>query len=179
MDIFRALKNDHDELRGLLDQLVNASANDQSTKILLDEIKEQLIPHSRAEEAVFYNPLREVEAAKDIVGHAYTEHMKAEGLLRALRGMEMIGIEWTAAAKKLRDDITHHIEEEEGKMFEVARPLLSAQDSMQMGAAFERLKEDIENQSDFENTVDLVANLMPARFAESVRNFNNINQPTL
>ena len=175
MDIFQALQTDHEEVRELLDQLIIVSENDESTKLLLDEIKEQLIPHARAEEAVFYNPLREVESAKEKIGHSYTEHMRAETLLRTLRGMEKIGIEWTALAKKLRDEVVHHIETEESEIFAIARPLLTQQERNQMGTAFERMKEDAEDQGDFKNTLDMIANMMPPRFAESVRNFTQPN----
>jgi hypothetical protein len=173
MNIFQALQNDHETVKDLLEQLVSVSENDESTKVILDEIKDELIPHARAEEVVFYNSLRELDSAKDTISHAYREHMRVETLLHTLRGMEVVGIEWTVLAKKLRDEVHHHITEEEGVIFNMARPLLTPKESEELGNAFLAMKEEAGYESDFSNTVDLVANMMPKRFAESVRNWNH------
>ncbi len=172
MDIYQALTADHDALKPLLDQLVATAENDQRTKDLLDKIHAALIPHARAEEAVLYNSMREFEATKDLVGHSYREHVEAEATLQLLRGLASVNVDWTAAAKKLRDDLNHHIAEEETKIFGAARLVLLDNEAEQMATAFQRLKEESSERGDLKNTLALVANMMPARFAERFKAFN-------
>lgn len=169
MDIYQALTHDHNQLKPLLDKLVVATENDQSTKALLDQIRDLLIPHSRAEEAVFYNTLRGFPAQKEQISHSFNEHMQAEVLLRTMRGLEKINIEWTAAAKKLRETIFHHISEEEGKVFDQARQILLAEEAKQLGLAFEEAKRQASQQSGMKNTVDMVANMLPKNLGDRIR----------
>ena len=167
MLIYEALISDHNELKPLLDQLVAASQVNARTKDLLDQVQKLLIPHSRAEEAVFYNALRSIDSVKDIVNHSYTEHMEAEALLRALKGLGAIGIEWTTATKKLRESLLHHIADEEGRVFTQARQVLLDEEARQMAQAFAQAKRRAQQQGDLKNLGDLVANLMPPRFKQT------------
>lgn len=173
MDIYQALKKDHDKLKPLLAQLVKASEVNEDTKAVLEQIRDELIPHARAEEAIFYNSLREIDSAKDLVSHGYTEHAEAETILRSMQAMSSIGIEWTKAAEKLRDALEHHIAEEEGRIFSAARQVLLEEEARQMATAFERLKPEIREQGFMQNTLDMVANMMPQRFSEKLRSFNS------
>ena len=51
---------------------------DHRWKGLLDQIRTEVIPHAHAEEAVFYNALRELGQGKGIVLDSYREHATAE-----------------------------------------------------------------------------------------------------
>lgn len=168
MDIYQALKNDHDALKPLLAQLVESTQNNDDTKALLDQIRDLLVPHARAEEAILYNSLRALDASKDVVAHAYAEHTKAETTLHALRGMAAINIEWTTAAKKLQEDLEHHIAEEESRVFDAARQVLLEGEAEQMAEAFEHMKPEIKEQGMMKNTAELIANMMPKRFSEYI-----------
>lgn len=170
MDIYQALTKDHNEIKPLLQQLVDASEVNQDTKVILKRIEALLIPHARAEEAVLYNSIRDNAEGSGKAMHGYVEHLEAETLLRTLQGMSAVGVEWTAAARKLQNGILHHIEEEETEIFEVARRVLSYEEAQQMGAAFERLKPQID-EGVVASTMDLVANVMPQRFVEKFRQF--------
>jgi hemerythrin-like domain-containing protein len=127
MLIYDVLKKDHDKLKPLLAELVQmgeSEADAEDREKLITQIRDELIPHSRAEEAVFYNSLRSIDASKDVVMHAYGEHVEAEGLLRTLQAMEMINADWTAIARRLKDALEHHIKEEETTVFDAARQVL-------------------------------------------------------
>lgn len=170
--IYEVLRRDHDKVKGLLQQLVATENRTEDTKRLLDQISDELIPHARAEEAVFYNSLREIKPAKELVSHSYTEHAQAEGLLRALQGMAIVNMEWKAAARKLKESVEHHIQEEEGKLFSAAKQLFLEQEAVEMARAFERMKPEVQKQGVMKNTIDMIANMMPARFSDSFRSRN-------
>lgn len=169
MDIYEALKKDHVEVKALMDELVSLRPDDEYRFILIEEIRNHLIPHARAEESVFYNTLRAVNADKKVVFHGYQEHLEAETLLRTLQVMDKLNFEWKATAEKLRDALNHHIEEEESEIFAQARAAFSEDEAVAMCEAFEQLKPKIEQEGFVKNTVDMVINMMPPRLADKIR----------
>jgi len=118
MHIFEALMKDHERLKDLLEELIALEESDhESRDDLVQDIRDELIPHSRAEESVFYNSLRALDADKDRVMHGYREHMEAEALLRTLQVEDKLNIGWKATAKRLKDAVEHHIRDEENEIF--------------------------------------------------------------
>src|ERR1700709_1988444 len=133
MDIYTALSNDHLVFKKQLDRLLAASkADDPSWKDTLDELRRGLIAHAHAEEAVFYNALREADEAKGAVAHSFAEHAAAEGEVRALGVAKAIDASWTGMMERLSKDLRHHIEEEESRVFDAARQVFSAQEAEQL-----------------------------------------------
>ena len=172
MLIYDALKKDHEKVKALMTELCSLEAKDDSRRHqLIETIRDELVPHSRAEESVFYNSLRAIDAAKDIVMHGYGEHMEAESLLRALQVADKIDLAWKETARKLKTALEHHIQEEETKIFSVARQLFTKEEAEMMAEAFEQLKPEVKEEGFLRTTLDMVANLMPPRFAASLRTF--------
>ncbi|MDB4986425.1 MAG: hemerythrin cation binding region [Myxococcaceae bacterium] len=172
MDIYEVLSNDHRHFESLLDRLVAASeAGNDEWKSILDELRRGVIAHAHAEEALFYNALRETDASKSLVAHSYAEHAMSEGELRTLGVAKLIDTTWTALAKKLSHDLRHHIEEEESRVFDAARQVLTREEERQIGAAFAQMKKETAKDGDslIASTVDLVANMLPPRLTDSFR----------
>jgi hemerythrin superfamily protein len=170
MKIYSALKKDHKKVEELLDRLVVCSeAGDPEWRRLVGEIRGELIPHSRAEEALFYNAIRDTEHGGEVIAHSYAEHMMADAELRTLEAMQFIDANWTDLAKKLRKDVLHHVEEEESKVFAAARLIFNEDEADQIGEAFERLKPYVKGQTITGQTLDLITNLLPKRFVVGFR----------
>ena len=173
--IYDVLKKDHDKVKGLLSKLVAlpADTDGDEREQLINDIRDELVPHARAEEAVFYNSLRQIEGAKEVVAHGYEEHVMAETLLRSLQVADKIDAGWRQTAKKLQSALEHHIEEEEGKIFDTARQVLIDEEARLMAQAFEQMKPEIREGGFMQNTIDMVANMMPTRFAATLRGFTS------
>ena len=172
MEIYEALIADHRKVQGLLDQLVELSDEDAGRRgELVAAIRDELIPHSRAEEAVFYNCLREIGVAKGLASHGYEEHMLVETLLRTLQGAEKIDIGWRQTAVKLRDALNHHIKDEETEMIPAARALFTADEAVVMAEAFEKMKPQVRDEGFMQTTLDMIANILPARLAAPLRTY--------
>lgn len=169
MDIYTILKNDHVEVKELLDELIALKADDDYRMVLIEQIEKALIPHARAEESVLYNSIRALKSDTSAVMHSYKEHATAETYLRALQIKDKADLEWKATAEKLRIALNEHIQEEEGKIFTEARNLFSDDEANMMGAAFEELKAKVEKEGFLKTSFDMVVNLMPPRFIEKVR----------
>jgi hemerythrin superfamily protein len=172
MNIYDALSKDHRVFETQLDRLLAASkAGDDQWKTILDEFRRGLLAHAHAEEAVFYNALREADASKGLVAHSYGEHAAAEGEIRTLSVAKMIDANWTGLMEKLSHDLRHHIQEEESSVYAAARQVFSEQEAQQIGAAFERMKLETAKDGDsmVASTVDLIVNMLPPRLTESFR----------
>lgn len=169
MLIYEALKNDHKRIKDLLNQLTSLASEDQQKHNLVKMIRDELIPHSRAEEMVFYNALRSLEGARDLVSGSYKEHMEAETLLRSLQVRDKIDVEWKETAQKLKRAMDEHIQQEEERVIPGAQKHLQEEEATMMAEAFEKLKPQIKKESFMGTTVDLIVNLMPPRFTNAFR----------
>ena len=160
-----------------LEELVELDeANKERKHFLIEKIRDELIPHARAEEAVFYNSLRSIDAAKDLVRHGYKEHLEAEALLRMLQVRDKIDADWKETAHKLKTSVEHHIHEEESNIFNAAKQLFTSEEADMMGEAFDKLKLEVQSEGDLSTTAELVANLMPGRFTSAFRKYNLNNR---
>jgi len=141
-DILDTLKKEHDEVKGLLSDLQDASTAAQRRK-LVQKIKMALIPHTKAEERVVYDAviaLRDKDAQVD--GHeGYLEHEWAAKTLQRLEALQNVtSPEHKAAAKVLKELVEHHIQEEENHIWEDLSEHFSSDDRKAMNAAFLRAK---------------------------------------
>jgi hemerythrin superfamily protein len=179
MNIYETLKQEHKKVANLMDRLVQSSTDGgEKWKELADEIRDELIPHSRAEEAILYNAMRESEHGNAVVAHGYGEHAKAEIELRTLLAMKSIDMNWTALARKLRDDLTHHVAEEEDKIFKSAQEIFTEEEAVMMAEAFVKLKATVKEQSFVGTTMDLITNMLPPRLmAGFKKHFPDSPQP--
>lgn len=172
MLIYDALMKDHRGVEALLERLVNsADATAEVRSDLIQKIRDELVPHARAEEAVFYNSLRDIDETRELVAHGYVEHMEAEMLLRTLQTMDAVNADWRKVAMKLQKELLHHIQEEENEIFPAAKQVLANEEAEMMERAFQQMKPQIREAGFVSNTMDAVINMMPKRFATTFRSF--------
>jgi hemerythrin superfamily protein len=137
-DILATLKKEHDEVKDLLEQLQETGNGAQRSR-LVQQIKEALIPHTKAEEKVVYDrviALRDKEAQTN--GHeGYVEHELASKTLQRLEAMgASASAEHLAVAKVLKELVEHHIKEEESNVWSDVKENVSEEDRKQMNVHF-------------------------------------------
>ena len=121
-DFYNLLKKDHQEVMGMLNQMKELSEKDyKKRETLLKQMKQELVPHLRAEEKAFYSILRQNEEAKEDAMEAMEEHHAAELILRELEKMSPQEEFWPAKLSVFKEMINHHIEEEEGRILKLPR----------------------------------------------------------
>lgn len=170
MQIYQALAQDHLKLKEMLSELVSIKEGDEETRHdLIADIRDELVPHARAEESLFYNSIRALTDEKKVVFHGYQEHLEAETLLRTLQVADKIDLGWKQTAKKLKDAVEHHIEEEEDKIFSLGKELFSAEEAEMIGSAFERIKPQIKDESFMKTSSELIMNLLPSRVSNLIK----------
>lgn len=141
MDAITLLKADHDKVKGLLKQLEPTTERAEKTRTeLFEKIKGELTVHEIIEEEIFYPTLKQHPRAKDIVLEGYEEHDVVNILLGELSALPVDDETWGAKAKVMIENIEHHIEEEEGEMFQKARQVLDEAELKQLGEAMQDRK---------------------------------------
>ena len=138
MDAFELLKADHKKVAALFDRLEAASG-----KVKLDvfkQIKNELELHTHIEEKIFYPALEKPDETHDLTLEAYEEHKVVKTLLAELAGAKTANDEWQAKAKVLRENVEHHVKEEENELFDKADDALSDEEIEVLGNRMEAEK---------------------------------------
>jgi predicted DNA-binding protein len=122
MDAIALLKADHDKVKKLLAELETTTERGIKTRAeLFSTIKGELTVHEIIEEEIFYPELKAHPKAKDIVLEGFQEHHVVDLLMKELEELDVTDETWGAKAIVMKENIEHHIEEEEGEMFKTAR----------------------------------------------------------
>ena len=136
MDALRLLKDDHDKMRKLLTELESTTERGVRTREeLFSRIKGELTIHEVIEEEIFYPALKEHPKAKDIVLEGYEEHNVVDDLMGELGRLPVDDETWGPKAKVMIENVEHHMEEEEGEMFDKARQVFDRSELEQLGEA--------------------------------------------
>jgi iron-sulfur cluster repair protein YtfE (RIC family) len=138
MDAFELLKKDHKKVSQLFKEIEAASG--QTKKEIFARLKTELDVHANVEERIFYPALENKDEARDITLEAYEEHKVVKDLLGELESSNAPEDEWDAKLTVLKENVEHHVEEEEGELFSKARQALSKQEIEKLGVEMEAEK---------------------------------------
>jgi Hemerythrin HHE cation binding domain len=134
MNAITMLEEDHVKMRKLLEEL--ESTTERGLKIraeLFSTIKGELTVHEIIEEEIFYPELKAHPKAKDIVLEGYEEHHVVDLVMKELEETPVDDESWGAKAKVMKENVEHHMEEEEGEMFKQARSVFDADELEELG----------------------------------------------
>ncbi|MDT4954358.1 MAG: hypothetical protein QOJ02_2496 [Acidobacteriota bacterium] len=143
MDAFELLKKDHEKVSGIFEKLEPTTERGVRTREeLFTQLKQELDIHSQIEEQILYPVLKEAEETHDITLEAYEEHNVVKTLLAELDVLPKDDETWEAKLTVLKENVEHHVEEEEGEMFKKARKVLSTEQIEALGARLEAAKKE-------------------------------------
>lgn len=143
MDLYKLLHEDHQKVKSLLKELEDTTEKAEKTRSrLIKEVEMELTIHSEAEEKFFYPRLQGMSETKDLAYEALEEHKVVKALLTELVSEPKGTAEWTAKLTVLRENVEHHIEEEEGPLFSKAKRALSREDAEMIGDRVMEFKEE-------------------------------------
>ena len=125
MTLFEALRKDHDTQRTLLGLLIKTHGDSDGREELFEKVKKALTSHAAAEERALYIPMMELDMTQEKARHSVAEHHEIDELVEELEDTDFSSPGWLAAARKLHDLVTHHLDEEEQEVFQLAGRALS------------------------------------------------------
>lgn len=140
MNAIELLKADHRKVDHLFGKV--KATEESEHKELFEQIKAELDVHTHIEETIFYPKLKEEKELEDIVLEGIEEHHQAKMFLRELASLTEDSEKFEPKLKVLMEDITHHVMEEEGKMFPDVEKLFDEATLEELGKQMEEEKKN-------------------------------------
>jgi hemerythrin-like domain-containing protein len=139
VDALALLKKDHDQVKKMLKDLDDTTDRAIKTRQdLFERLKFSLTVHEQMEEAVLYPALKEHAETKEIVLEAYEEHDVVDTILGELEQTPFDDETWHATV--MRENLLHHIQEEEDEMFGYVRRLFDKATLESLGEQMRTIK---------------------------------------
>ena len=110
------LREDHQKLKELFDQFGKTTNNSEKQNIVTAAIA-ALEVHSTLEEELIYPAWKEHVDEQSLTDEALAEHHAVHLLIKELKEINHEDERYNATFTVLSEHVTHHIKEEEGKMF--------------------------------------------------------------
>jgi len=147
MDAMSLLKDDHQKVKKLLAELESTTERGVKTREeLFMKVKQELVVHEAIEEEIFYPALKEHPKTKEIALEGYEEHHVVDTVMAEIEGVAYDDEKWGAKFSVMKENLEHHIEEEEGEMFKQARQVFDQDELTQLGESMKARKEDLMTQ---------------------------------
>jgi hemerythrin-like domain-containing protein len=148
MDAVQLLKDDHDVVKRILNDLDSTTERGVKTRQeLFAKVRQELEVHEAIEEEIFYPALKEHPKAKELVLEAYEEHHVVDTVMAEIAVVPFEDETWGAKLTVMKENVEHHIEEEEGEMFKQARQVFSTEELKELGDRMRARKDELLTQS--------------------------------
>jgi iron-sulfur cluster repair protein YtfE (RIC family) len=148
MDATMLLTSDHNEVRGLFRQAMQAEQAGDTARMteLVRTITQELEIHTQIEEEVFYPPARR-EGGKiaELIEEGIQEHNEADDLIQRIRGMSPGDARFSSTLQELHDAVEHHASEEENELFPKLREHWDTSQRERLGTALQEAKARIKS----------------------------------
>jgi hemerythrin superfamily protein len=136
MDAIELLKQDHKKVEKIFTDM----EKEENRQKLFPELDRELSVHAEIEEKIFYPATKEAEPTRDLVLESIEEHKQIKMVLADLEQTDKTTDVWGAALKVLKEDVMHHVGEEEDELFPKVRKVLSKQQLEDLGTRMQQLK---------------------------------------
>ena len=84
----------------------------------------------------------EYDQTQEKARHSVAEHHEIDELVETLEQTDYSSPGWLASAKKLQHLVTHHLEEEEQEVFQVAGKVLSDSEKTELARTYDEMMEE-------------------------------------
>jgi hemerythrin-like domain-containing protein len=144
MDAMSLLKEDHQKVKKMLAELESTTERGVKTREeLFTRVKQELVVHEAIEEEIFYPALKDHPKTKEIALEAYEEHHIVDTVMAEIEGVAYDDETWGAKFKVMKENLEHHIKEEEGEMFKQAKQVFDDAELAQLGESMRARKEEL------------------------------------
>jgi hemerythrin superfamily protein len=146
MDAIKMLKKQHREVEALFKQLEKAKSAGPRRRIF-EELADALAVHATIEERHFY-PAAKKKQTEDMVLEAAEEHLEVKRVIADLLDLEANDPVFMAKVTVLKEDVQHHVEEEEEQLFPKVEKLLDDEELEAVAAAMQETAQELQRQGD-------------------------------
>ena len=107
------------------------------------KLQSDLEVHEAIEEEIFYPALKDHPKTRDIALEGYEEHHVVDTVMGEMLELPVSDETWTAKFAVMKENLEHHIEEEESDMFPKARKVFDQQELDELGERMAARKEEL------------------------------------
>jgi hemerythrin-like domain-containing protein len=133
-NIFDLIRGDHRKVEDLFSQI--EAADDQAAATILEQLVNELVVHTRAEEETLYARLRNEDDSRDDILKSDEEHALVHQLCMELLELDEDDDRCDAKLRVLKELVEHHVEDEESQLLPMAEELIGAEGSVALGEEF-------------------------------------------
>ena len=139
MNAIDLLKQQHDQVEELFEKIENARSGKEE---LFDQIADALAVHAAIEEQHFY-PATKDARTEDLLHEAVEEHLAVKRIIADLLEMEPDDPQFEAKIKVLKEQVEHHVEEEEKELFPKVRKMHSRDELEDLGVLMQDTAQEL------------------------------------
>ncbi|MEX1263616.1 MAG: hemerythrin domain-containing protein [Actinomycetota bacterium] len=148
MNALTLLKRDHTEVKKMLSDLEDTTERAEKTRTEgLATLKHELGIHEAIEEEIFYPALKEHPKTKDLALEGYEEHHVVDTIMGELEDVVPSDETWMAKFSVMKENLEHHITEEEDEMFPKVEQVFEDDELQDLGARMQARKEELQAQA--------------------------------
>jgi len=133
------LKQDHAKVKQLFMQF--EAAQGEAKEDIFKQIFKELQVHTKVEEEIFYPAVKKFDS--EVANEAVEEHNIVDYILGAMKKLSPSDEAYDAKFTTLKENVEHHIEEEEGEMLPEAEKKIPAGQMAELGQAMIQRKEKL------------------------------------
>ena len=148
MNVLKILKKDHSTVQTLFSKFDRAGKTAYEKKgELFEKIRRELQLHSRAEEEIFYPALKAMNGeGRRLISAAVQEHKEVNELLTQISRLKSNDKNFDEKMETLIENVDHHVDEEEGEIFQFAEENCSEQQLEELGNQIEERRRFLDRQ---------------------------------
>jgi hemerythrin superfamily protein len=143
MDAIELLESQHREVEKLFAKIEKAKSEDVKAQ-LFEEIADKLAVHATIEEHHFY-PAVKAKRTEDILLESLEEHLGIKRVLADLLETEASDETFDAKITVLKEQVSHHVEEEESELFPKVKKLLGSEQLEAIGQEMSAEQAELED----------------------------------
>lgn len=151
MNAIDLLESQHREVEKLFSRVESAKSSADKQK-LFNTIADKLAVHAGIEEHQFY-PAVQAKRTEDILLESLEEHVSIKRVLADLMRTPAADATFEAKIKVLKEQVEHHVEEEESDLFPKVRKLLDATQLEALGQEMSAEQAELEQQDEPRATI--------------------------
>jgi hemerythrin superfamily protein len=142
MNAIELLESQHREVEKLFSKIEKAATTREKGK-LFAQLADDLAMHASIEEHQFYPAVR-AKRTEDILLESLEEHVGIKRVLADLLAISADDETFGAKIKVLKEQVEHHVKEEETDLFPKSKKVLDAKEMAALGASLQDERRQIE-----------------------------------
>ena len=140
MNAIELLESQHREVENLFKKFEKADGPGREE--LFEQIADALAVHASIEEKQFY-PATKSQRTEDDLREAVEEHLSVKRIIADLLECDPEDAQFEAKVKVLKEQVEHHVQEEEEELFPKVKKAVSADELEDLGMAMEDLASEL------------------------------------